>query len=75
MKIVNVTASVDGLLVYYSEGETEFAAEKLAWEKISRYLDRLGSSVWPVSIKVEIDGKSIVDSEAVYNFDNGKWEM
>ena len=75
MKIVNATASVDGLLVYCCNCETAFSAERSAWDCINRALATLGSSVWPVSIKIEIDDKIVVDSEVSYNFDAKKWEM
>lgn len=75
MKIVNATASVDGILVYHSECETEHAALNSAWNAIDRRLGVWGSSVWPVSVKIEIDDKIVVDSEVCYNFDSKKWEM
>lgn len=75
MKVVNATAYIDDLVVFHSEGETEWDAEKSAWESINRCLNLRGSSVWPVSIKIEIDDKIVVDCEASYNFDIRKWEM
>ena len=75
MDTYSFTATIDGIIVYESDGMTDFAGMNGAWDAINRDLSKRGSECYPLGIEISRDGVVVERSEVEYDFDAEKWDL